>query len=267
LKANLPPVAITIAGSDCGGGAGLQMDLKIFSALGVYGAAVAAAITVQNSAGVRRIQGLSARLVKEQLEAVLEDLPVSAMKTGMLWSAENARVVSRQISRLGSKPPLVIDPVIWAKDGSRLLSARGLQILISELLPLATLITPNAAEAEQICQHRVRNAKEARRAAEKIVRLGAKSALVKGGHLSGELVDVLFDGKEFIEFRSRRRSRGAVHGTGCALSAAITAFLAKGFSLKESVSRSHSYLQGLIHQAVKLGKGSQLLVPVTEKAE
>jgi len=261
LSRSRHPVALTIAGSDSGGGAGLQMDLKVFASLGVYGASVVTAVTAQNSVGVRNFRALPSRLVEEQLEAVLEDLPVGAAKTGMLWSAENVRAVARQFSRLKKEIPLVIDPVIWAKDGSRLLSERGVKALLKELLPLASIVTPNLAETRSLCGIDVISPKEARLAAEKLVEMGAGSALVKGGHLKGEAVDVFFDGRKFAELRAGKRAPGVIHGTGCALAAGITAFLAKGLPLGEAVVRAHTYTQRIIQRAVKLGKGALLLLP------
>ncbi|NIM05578.1 MAG: bifunctional hydroxymethylpyrimidine kinase/phosphomethylpyrimidine kinase, partial [Armatimonadetes bacterium] len=225
------PVALTIAGSDPGGGAGLQMDMKVFSALGAYAAGILTAITVQNSAGVGRVRGIPADLVEQQLKAVLDDFRPTAMKTGMLWSAENARAIARQLTRLPKLPPLVVDPVIWAGDGTRLLSQPGVDALTNEVLPLATLVTPNRVEAEHLCKRKIRNTEEARLAAEKLIVMGAKSALIKGGHLKGEVVDVFFDGRRFIELRAEKRRAGQIHGTGCALSAGITAYLAKGLPL------------------------------------
>jgi len=285
LKTELPPVALTIAGSDPSGGAGLQMDLKVFCALGVYGAAVLTAVTAQNSMGVRRVRGLPAHLVEEQLAAVFQDMAPAAIKTGMLWSAENVRVVARQLRQWpalsdssraftpseaeekpreaeGRKiPPLVIDPVIWAGDGTRLLSESGVKALVKELLPLTAIITPNLAEASRICGEKIGNTQEAKAAAEKILKMGASAVLVKGGHLKGEPVDILFDGTKFTEFRAQRRTLNAIHGTGCALSAAITAFLARGCGLAEAVSLAHEYSQRLIQGGRTMGEGSRVLFP------
>lgn len=258
------PVALTIAGSDSCGGAGVQMDLKVFSALEVYGAAVITAVTAQNSVGVRGFRAVPARLVAEQLAAVLADLPVGAVKTGMLWSAENVRAVAREIGISGRNVPLVIDPVIWAKDGSRLLSERGTRALLKHLLPLAEVITPNLGEVKSLCGLAVKSAEGARRAAEKLVAMGAKAALVKGGHLAGEAVDVFFDGRTFREFRARERAPGVIHGTGCALSAAITGYLARGYALAEAIACAHADIQRLIHHAIQLGKGSLLLLPESQ---
>lgn len=263
MKKTLPPVALTIAGSDSCGGAGVQMDLKIFAALEVYGASVITAVTAQNSVGVRDFKALSAKLVDEQLGAVLDDLPVGAAKTGMLWSGANVRAVAAHFAA-HPQIPLVVDPVIWAKDSSRLLSEQGAKVLVNELFPLAALVTPNLGEVASICGLEVTNTKEARLAAERFISLGARAVLIKGGHLPGSAVDVLFDGCDFFEFKARRRTPAVVHGTGCALSAAITAFLARGYALHEAVAAAHNQLQKYIHRSVQLGQGSQLLFPVAE---
>jgi hydroxymethylpyrimidine/phosphomethylpyrimidine kinase len=257
------PIALTIAGSDSGGGAGLQMDLKIFSARGVYGTSVITAITAQNSVGVSAVRGLPVDLVAAQLQAVLEDLPVSAAKCGMLWSDKVVKAIAHQWRQLKNSPALVLDPVICAKDGTRLLSQRGIATLRGELFPLAALVTPNAIEAGELCGFPVANLASARQAAETIFALGARAVLVKGGHLPGAAADVLFDGKDFREFPVRRVA-GTIHGTGCALSAAITAELAKGKSLIAAVTEGHSFIQSLIRHSKILGKGNRLMLPERE---
>lgn len=265
MTPELPPVALTIAGSDCSGGAGVQMDLKVFCALGVYGASVLTAVTVQNSMGVRRVQGLSSKIVGDQLSAILDDLSPGAIKTGMLWSTQNVLAVAQQLSQLKKLPPLVIDPVMCAKDGSRLLSKRAVEALIHELLPLATIITPNLDEIRLLCGRPVTNPKEARQAAEKLIAMGAKSALVKGGHFKEEIVDIFFDGREQIELHAQQRAQGPIHGTGCALSAAIAANLAKGQTLQDALTHAYINTQKLIHMAGRLGKGYRLLFPEKTK--
>lgn len=261
MKVSAVPIALTVAGSDSGGGAGIQMDLKVFASVGVYGTSVITAATAQNSVGVRSFRALPASLVQEQLAAVLDDLPVGALKTGMLWSAANVRIVAEQLERLKQRIPLVIDPVIWAKDGSRLLSEHGVRALARELLPLATVITPNLGEVASICGIDVKTRADARHACERLVAMGAASALVKGGHLPGVALDTFYDGRDFVELRATRRTPGVIHGTGCALSAALAAHLAKGYPLPKALTAAHTHVQGLIRSSRQLGAGSRLLIP------
>jgi hydroxymethylpyrimidine/phosphomethylpyrimidine kinase len=259
------PVALTIAGSDSSGGAGIEMDLKVFSALGVYGACAITAVTAQNSREVRASWEIPAAAVTAQLEAVLDDLRVAAVKTGMLSSEEIVRAVTAAFSehRLSyPTPPLIVDPVISAKDGTRLLSDGGLAALREELLPLATLVTPNFPEAAALSGLRVAGEEEAWRAAEKLRALGCEWVLVKGGHLEGQAATDLLLGPGRAEtLSSPRLPGGPFHGTGCALSAAITAHLARGLSLPEAVQAGRAFLQQLLQTAQSLGKGSLLLHP------
>ena len=221
------PVALTIAGSDSGGGAGVELDLKVFGALGVFGACAITALTAQNSQEVRATWEAPAEVVTAQLEAVLDDLPVGAAKTGMLACESIVRAVAavlRERRAGGAGLALVVDPVVVAKDGSRLLSEAGLVALREELLPLATLVTANVPEAEALSGERIEGEQGAWRAAEKLRALGCSWVLVKGGHLAGRAAtDYLLgpDGAQALS--SPRRSGGPYHGTGCALSAAITA--------------------------------------------
>jgi hydroxymethylpyrimidine/phosphomethylpyrimidine kinase len=256
-----PPVALTIAGSDSCGGAGIQLDLKVFSSLVVFGASVVTAITAQNSQGVHKTQNVPSAMVAEQLTAVIDDLPIAAAKCGMLASAQTVRAVARCLANTAKPIPLVIDPVIAAKNQTALLSQAGINVLRKHLLPMATLITPNLDEAAQLCEMKVATPAQARKAAECLVTMGAQAALVKGGHLKGEAIDIFFDGQEFIEFHAQSRARGVIHGTGCALSAAITAYLAQGQKLPDALRNAHTYTQQLIHQACQIGKGYSFLIP------
>jgi len=259
----LPPVALTIAGSDSGGGAGVEMDLKVFAALGAFGACAITALTAQNSVGVRGSWEAPPESVAAQLEAILDDLPVGAAKTGMLSSGPVVRAVSEVLRRRREAlPHLVVDPVIVAKDGSRLLSPDGLAAVRDELLPLATLVTPNLHEAEELSGLRIEREEEARRAAEKLRASGCEWVLVKGGHLPGrESTDLLLgpDGAQALS--SPRIPGGPFHGSGCALSAAITAHLAHGSSLPEAVIAGRAFVRKLLSNALPLGKGSALLHP------
>ncbi len=275
-----PPVALTIAGSDSGGGAGLEMDLKVFAALGAFGTCAVTALTAQNTTGVRGAWEVPAEQVTAQIEAVLDDLPVKAAKTGMLSSEKVVRAVvqvlrSRAFSSgsAGVSPasshglrshslPLVVDPVLVAKDGSHLLSEVGLTAVRDELLPLAAIITPNAPEAEALSGIKIESEKDLVRAATKLRSLGCDWVLVKGGHLSGpQVTDLLLGPDTEQALSSPRIAGGPFHGTGCALSAAITAYLAHGFTLPEAVTQARSFLQYLIQSAHALGKGALVLHP------
>jgi hydroxymethylpyrimidine/phosphomethylpyrimidine kinase len=264
------PVALTIAGSDSGGGAGIEMDLKVFAALGTFGACAITALTAQNSVGVRGYWEAPPELVASQIEAVLDDLNVGAAKTGMLSSAEVVRAVvsvlkdrTKSVGQ-GFAPaiPLVVDPVILAKDGSRLLSDDGIAAVRDELIPLATLVTPNLPEVRELTGIEVATEEDARQAAEKLRTLGCDWVLVKGGHLSGRTAtDYLLgpDGAQALS--SPRFPGGPFHGTGCALSAAITAHLAHGIPVPDAVVSGRAFVQRLIQSAQPLGKGSLLLHP------
>jgi hydroxymethylpyrimidine/phosphomethylpyrimidine kinase len=256
-----PPVALTIAGSDSGGSAGIEMDLKVFTALEVFGTCAITALTAQNTAGVRGAWEAPPESVAAQIEAVLDDLPVSAAKTGMLSSEAVVRAVA-EVMRRRRFAPLVVDPVVAAKDGTRLLSADGIAAVRDELLPLATIVTPNIPEAEALLGERIGSREELPRAAAKLRALGCTWVVVKGGHLSGpEVTDLLLgpDGEQALT--SPRITGGPFHGTGCALSAAITAHLARGRSIPEAVKAARAFVQQLLHQAHALGRGALVLHP------
>jgi len=255
------PVALTVAGSDSGGGAGIEMDLKVFATLGVYGTCAITALTAQNSREVRSTWEVPAGEVAAQMAAVLDDLPVAAVKTGMLSSEAIVRAVAGVVKERRLSP-LVVDPVMAAKDGSRLLSEAGVAALRDVLIPLASLVTPNAAEAEVLTGVAVGCEEEAWGAAEKLRALGCKWVLVKGGHLrGGEARDFLLgpDGAQVLS--SPRIPGGPFHGTGCALSAAITAYLARGEPFPQAANLSRAFLQELLRTAQRLGAGSLLLHP------
>lgn len=256
-----PPVALTIAGSDSGGGAGVGMDLKVFAALGVFGTCAITALTAQNTRGVRGVWEAPAEFVAAQIVAVAEDLGPAAVKTGMLSSEAVVGAVAEALE--GSSVPLVVDPVMVAKDGSRLLSEGGIKAARERLLPRATLVTPNALEAEALAGMAVRGEEEAGRAAEKLRALGCTWVLVKGGHLAGDVVsDVLLGPGGTRVLSSPRLPGGPFHGTGCALSAAITGYLAHGVGVAEAVAAGREYLQELLRRAHALGGGARVLHPV-----
>jgi len=246
--------ALTIAGSDSGGGAGIQADLKTFTAFGVYGMTVITSVTAQNTLGVLDIHDLPAAFVARQLEAVLSDLPVDAAKTGMLSTAGIIRTVGAQLRERNIKN-LVVDPVMVAKSGHRLLQEEALQALREELLPAASVLTPNLPEAEVLTGLKISGPEEMRRAAEMIHALGPASVLIKGGHLEGRAVDILFDGSEFIELPADRVDTRHTHGTGCTLSAAIAALLAQEQKIAEAVMAAKDFITRAIQTAPGLGHG------------
>ena len=249
------PVTLTIAGSDSGGGAGIQADLKTFQALGVYGASAITAITAQNTIGVRAVHEVPASMIAAQIDAVAEDLGVDGAKTGMLSSAEIIATVADRVRRWGFESVLVVDPVMVAKSGDRLLREDAVQALRSELLPLAEVLTPNLPEAEVLVGHAISSDEDIRAAAREILDLGPRAVLMKGGHRPGDPIDVLFDGRRFYSFGGRRVQTSSTHGTGCTLSAAIAAGLAQGLGIEGAVAQAKSYLAVAIERARPLGGG------------
>ncbi len=247
------PVALTIAGSDPSGGAGIQADLKTFHQFGVYGEAVISLLTVQNTVRVSRVEVMDASLILEQLWAVLEDIPPAAAKTGALGSAAVVEAVAGAAEAF--RFPLVVDPVMVSKHGLPLLPEDAVRAVRECLLPRATLITPNAPEAEALTGRPVRDLAAMREAAEQLVKMGARAALIKGGHVAGAATDVLFDGREMREFTAPRFDTRHTHGTGCTYSAAITACLAKGFPLADAVVRAKAFIQEAIRTNPGLGAG------------
>lgn len=232
------PVALTVAGSDSGGGAGIQADLRTFGAHGVFGTSALTLVTAQNTLGVRAVQVLPPELVRAQMEAVLSDFPVAAVKTGALGSADVVRAVAGALRGRGL--PVVVDPVLLSKSGHALLDARAVRVLVDELLPLATLITPNLPEAEALFGPQ----------------LPPLPLLLKGGHAEGEAVtDELRCGGTSLRLRAPRQPTRHTHGTGCTLSAAIAANLARGLALTEAVEAAHRYVQAAIRAAPGLGAG------------
>jgi hydroxymethylpyrimidine/phosphomethylpyrimidine kinase len=248
--------ALTIAGSDSGGGAGIQADLKTFAAYGIYGASALTAVTAQNTVAVTAVQLLPAALVRAQIDAVLSDLGADAIKTGMLGSAELVRCVADAITALTHPPPVVVDPVMIAKSGHTLLDSDAVIALRERLLPLATLLTPNAPEAAALTGHEVHSLATAREAALRLHALGPRAVLVKGGHLPGdEIVDLLYDGHHVHELRGPRVPGPHTHGTGCTLASAIAAGLALGATLEAAVADARAYVAGAIAHAPRLGRG------------
>lgn len=252
-----PPIALTIAGSDSGGGAGVQADLKTFSALGVYGASVVTAITAQNTRGVTAVEDVSAAMVAAQMEAVFSDLEVEAVKIGMVSRRETIAVIADGLRRFARQA--VVDPVMVATSGDRLLQPDAIATMVEELLPLALVATPNLPEAALLTDRPIaEDETEMARQAEVLLKTGARSVLIKGGHLaSGEATDLFFDGDALLRLPASRIRTRNDHGTGCTLSAAIAAGLALGRSLTEAARAAKLYLHGAISAAddLKVGQG------------
>ena len=252
--ARIPKRLLTIAGSDSGGGAGIQADLKTFHAFGCYGMSVITAVTAQNTLGVQGVADLPAEFVAQQLESVVRDIGVDAAKTGMLSNAEIIAAVARKIRELGL-PHLVVDPVMRAKGGDPLLREDAQSALVKEILPLAEVVTPNLPEAEALTGLHIRTRAEMEAAARAIHRLGARNVVVKGGHLEGDAVDLLFDGQAFTEFRAERLPSKNTHGTGCTFAAALAANLALGRDLKQAVAVAKRFVTEAIRTSFALGNG------------
>jgi hydroxymethylpyrimidine/phosphomethylpyrimidine kinase len=250
-------VALTIAGSDSGGGAGIQADLKTFHQFGVFGTSAIAAITAQNTLGITSWEPVSPELLQAQLDAVAGDLCPSAVKSGMLGNADLIRIVAESLTRF-EFGPYVLDPVLIATSGDALIADDGVTAMRDELLPLATLVTPNTEEAFALTGEYVTDDASMRLAAERLVALGAKAALVKGGHFTGGdgnvVTDLLYDG-EFTVFSHPRLVTSSTHGSGCTLSAAIAAQLAAETPLRECVLRAIDYVHAAIETAPSLGSG------------
>jgi hydroxymethylpyrimidine/phosphomethylpyrimidine kinase len=248
--------ALTIAGSDSGGGAGIQADLKTFAALGVYGTSAITAVTAQNTVGVTAVHVLPADMVIAQIEAVAADIHVAATKTGMLATAAIVEAVAATIAEL-DLPLVVVDPVMLAKSGDRLLDEDAVTAITRELLRRAHVVTPNIPEAEVLSGGlSIRTLEDVREAARRIHGRGAHAVVIKGGHGEGaELVDVLFDGHTFTEFRTPRIDTRNTHGTGCTFASAIAAHLALGHPLVEATRLAQEYVAGAIRHALAIGHG------------
>lgn len=254
-------IALSIAGSDSIAGAGVQADLKTFAALGVYGVSALTAVTSQNTTGVADVCALSPELVRSQIEQVVQDVELSAVKTGMLATAEIVQIVADAMSRL-QRPNLVVDPVMAATIPGRrtLLAPAAVSTLKTVLLPLASVVTPNVAEATALSGVRVDSLGTAREAARRIFELGPAAVVVKGGHLTGaDAIDVLFHAGTFTEFAAPRSSIGAVHGTGCTFASAVAAGLALGDDIPAAVQRAKQYVTGAIGQSFEIGRGARIL--------
>src|SRR3954466_3713142 len=246
--------ALTIAGSDSGGGGGVQADLKTFSALGVFGMSAITAITAQNTLGVTAVFELPPEIVAAQIDAVVTDIGVDAAKTGMIANSEIIRVVAAKVREHGIKT-LVVDPVMIATSGDRLLHEDAVEALRTELLPLATVVTPNLPEAGVLIGREVSSLADMREAARATVGLGVRSVIVKGGHLDGDAIDIFFDGEQFLELPAPRIETTSTHGTGCSLASGIAALLARGEPLDQAISGAKAYVTAAIEKAYPIGHG------------
>jgi len=245
-------VVLTVAGSDSGGGAGVQADLKTFHSLGVFGTSAITCLTAQNPSRVSAVEAVTPSMVAEQMERVLEAFPVGAAKTGMLYDAQIIEAVAR-VFRRHKLRNLVVDPVMVASSGTRLLKAEAVKVLTKRLLPLARVVTPNRTEAEALSGRSVRSRTAQCEAARALADRFGVAFVVKGGHLSGA-VDVLFDGRELHEFEAARVPRIKTHGTGCVFSAALAANLALGHSLVEAVARAKQFVTDAIRHSIRVGR-------------
>jgi hydroxymethylpyrimidine/phosphomethylpyrimidine kinase len=246
---------LTIAGSDSGGGAGIQADLKTISLLGGYGMSVVTALTAQNTVGVQGIHEVPARFVEEQIESVLSDIGADAIKTGMLVNREIIEVVSRKIKQYKVKR-VVVDPVMVSKSGIPLLREDAQDALVRKLIPLAWVITPNLTEASVLAGLKVNSIERMKEAAHRIHKLGAKHVVVKGGHLRGMPVDLLYDGKNYKELKGPRVQSKNTHGTGCTFASAIATLLARGDRVDEAVKKAKTLITMAIESGLSLGKGT-----------
>nr|WP_255575574.1 bifunctional hydroxymethylpyrimidine kinase/phosphomethylpyrimidine kinase [Caproiciproducens faecalis] len=245
---------MTIAGSDCSGGAGIQADLKTFAAHGTFGMSVIVSVVAENTSRVISIHDIPSQIVADQIDAVFEDIAVDGIKIGMLSGADQMRTVSEKL-RFYRPSGVVLDPVMVAKGGRALMHPEALETLKAEMLPQAFLLTPNIPEAEAITGMEIHTVKDMEKAAVILRSMGPRYVLVKGGHLTGDAVDILYDGKDYRSFTTERIPTKNTHGTGCTLSSAIAANLANGAEVPEAVSAAKEYVTTAIRHALPIGKG------------
>ena len=245
---------LTIAGSDTCGGAGIQADLKTFSALGTYGMSVITAVTVQNTMGVFGCQDILPEIIEGQIDAIFTDIPVSAVKVGMVSQINTIKAIASKLSQYRPEN-VVIDPVMISKSGFDLLKPEAKEALIKHLIPLAYVLTPNLPEAEAITGMKIADLQSMEEGAKRIYDLGAKNVFIKGGHLEDDATDLLYDGKQVYRFPSKRIQTKNTHGTGCTISSAIAANLAKGMSVYEAVEEAKNYITEAIAHSFSIGKG------------
>ncbi len=254
--AHHPPRILIIAGSDSGGGAGLQADIKTITMLGGYAMTAVTAITVQNTCGVSHVMPVSTDMIRDQIMAVVEDIGVDDIKIGMLGSQDSIECVASALTSLTPRVPIILDPVMQAKGGASLLEEGAAEAMVERLFSMASLITPNLPEAEHLTGNKIRTTKDMEQAGQKLLDTGAEAVLIKGGHGTGkELVNVLCTHEGVHQFRSTRIDTPHTHGTGCTLASAIATYLAKGQSLKQAVQQAQDYVHGAILHAPGYGKG------------
>jgi hydroxymethylpyrimidine/phosphomethylpyrimidine kinase len=247
--------ALSIAGSDCSGGAGLQADLKTFSAHGVFGMTVVTSVVAENTVRVIEYQDIRADIIEKQIDAVFEDIPPDAVKIGMLSCSQTMLAVAGKL-REWKPRNVVIDPVMYAKNGAPLMETDAINTLINEVVPLADLITPNIPEAEKMAKMAIKTRDDMREAARRIHAMGCRGVVVKGGHIEGDATDIFFDGEKFFEYPSPRIDTKHTHGTGCTFSSAIAANLALGMPVHQAVESAKAYINTAIAHAPGLGKGN-----------
>lgn len=246
---------LSIAGSDCSGGAGIQADLKTFSAHGVFGMAAIASVVAENTFRVIEFQDVRPDMIEKQINAVFEDIPPDAVKVGMLSCREGMLAVSGRLSAWKPRN-VVVDPVMYAKNGCALMDPESIDTLISQVVPLADVITPNIPEAERMAGMEIHTHQDMEQAARRIQAMGCRAVLVKGGHSEGDAIDILFDGHALHHFSAPRIHTKNTHGTGCTYSSAIAANLALGFALPAAVERAKAYVTTAILHALEIGKGN-----------
>ena len=254
MTGSRPPTVMTIAGSDSGGGAGIQADLKTFSALGVYGTSTLTAITAQNTVGVTAVHEVPTDVISAQIDAVITDIGADAVKTGMLSSSAIVETVAEAIRRHGITN-LVVDPVMVAKSGDRLLREEAIASICNSLLPLAAVVTPNIPEAEDLTGLTISADDDVRQAAVSIIEMGARTVVIKGGHRDGPPTDVFYDGARFQEFTTERIPSTNTHGTGCTFASAVAAGLAHGLEPPAAVAQAKEYVTEAIRASYPIGRG------------
>ncbi len=254
---NNMPTALTIAGSDPIGGAGLQGDLKTFKSLGVYGLGVLTSLTAQSTEGVFDVYDLPSDFLSTQLDVLLRDVCPDASKTGMLYSIEAIRIVSEKIEQYALKN-IVVDPVVVSSSGVPLIKKGAVEIVKQCLFPLARVITPNISEASLFTGINIKDEKDMKKAAASLKEFGPETVIITGGHIEGKTLDILFDGKDFISIQ-REKFDGEYHGTGCVFSSVITACFALGYDVEESVVKANEFVWNAIKSAVSIGKGMKIL--------
>lgn len=246
---------LSIAGSDCSGGAGIQADLKTFSAHGVFGMSVIVSVVAENTSRVIDIQDIKSDMIKKQIDAIFEDIEVDAVKIGMLSTPRCMNAVAEELIQYLPQN-VVIDPVMYAKNGCPLMEPTAVDTLIKVIIPLADVLTPNIPEAEKIADMQITSVEDMETAAKKIVAMGCRAIVVKGGHATGNALDVLFDGDKFYHFETKRIDTQNTHGTGCTFSSAIASQLAKGLSIPEAVQKAKKYVTTAIEHSLAIGHGN-----------